>query len=182
MQDFWSALSQDFARNGQKLTRRRLARAFMVPDRFGALAWIRLYQLLERRGRSTVLAYRTLLHAHGVEMAPKVSIGAGLFLPHPRGVLFAEGTRLGERCSVYGEVRFLGVESGTPVVGDDVFLGDGARLVGHVHVGHGARVGAGAVVTHDVPADATVAGVPARVISQAPRLAQSRAGLHTRRA
>lgn len=165
--DFWSTLSHDFERNEGHLTRRRLLRALIVPDRFGALAWLRIYQLCERRGLPTTTAYRVLLHVHGLEMDRDVTIGSGLYLPHPRGVLFAEHTRVGECSAIYGAVRFLSAESGTPVVEDHVFLGDGARLVGGVRVGHGARIGAGSVVTRDVPAGVTAAGVPARVLSRA---------------
>jgi serine O-acetyltransferase len=177
--DFWAALASDFERNGALLTRRRLIRALLVPDRFGALAWIRTYQLLERRGLATSLAFRVLLHAHGLEIDGNVEIGGGLYLPHPRGVLFAHNTSVGERCAIYGAVRFLSVDERAPVVEDDVFLGDGARLVGVIRIGHGARIGAGAVVTHDVPPGATAAGVPARVLSSIGHDSPSVARRHT---
>jgi serine O-acetyltransferase len=59
----------------------------------------------------------------------------------------------------------IGAEKGqSPEVGDNVFIGAGARIIGAVHVGKGAKVGANAVVVDDVPAGATVVGIPARVV------------------
>jgi serine O-acetyltransferase len=52
----------------------------------------------------------------------------------------------------------------SPQLGDDVFIGAGAKVIGPVRIGDGARVGANAVVVHDVPAHATVVGIPARVV------------------
>jgi serine acetyltransferase len=54
-----------------------------------------------------------------------------------------------------------------PTIGDDVDFGAGVRVLGEVHVGAGAKLAAGAIVLSDVPAGATVAGVPAKVVSQA---------------
>lgn len=164
---FWSVLARDFDRNGRELSVGSFVRALLVPDRFGALTWIRLYQLCDRRRLPTYLPYRMLLHVHGLEIDRDVAIGPGLYMPHPRGVLFAEGTRIGADCAVYGTVRFLKNPTGTPHVGDYVFLGDGARVLGCVEVGSGATIGAGAVVTRDVPPGATAVGVPARVIDGA---------------
>ena len=52
----------------------------------------------------------------------------------------------------------------SPVIGDDVFIGAGAKILGSVHVGDGARIGANAVVVRDVPPHATVVGIPAKVV------------------
>ena len=58
-----------------------------------------------------------------------------------------------------------GARAGAPVIGNNVFIGAGAKIIGRIQVGDGAAIGANAVVTRDVPAGAAVGGVPARVIS-----------------
>jgi serine O-acetyltransferase len=105
---------------------------------------------------------RRLLIRYGLEMTPSTDISGGLYIAHPVGcVLVAE--RIGANVTVIGAVT-LGRrgESKWPTLGDRVFLGTGARVIGPVHLGDDAVVGANAVVTRDVPAGTTVVGVPAR--------------------
>ena len=102
-----------------------------------------------------------------VDILPRAEIGGGCILAHGIGLVIGGGTVVGEDCTVLhgvtlGEVRFD--ELDCPKVGDRVTIGTGARVLGGITVGDDAVIGAGAVVLKDVPAGATVAGVPARVI------------------
>jgi len=155
-------VSQDLKRNHKgKLA---LLKSLLVPDAFNAQLWIRFYSLMEAWHIPTFFIHRYLLHIQGLEYASKCVVGGGLYLPHPRGVLFADGTVIGKNVSIYGNVRFLGKFSASPHVGHDVFIGDGAILIGGVIIGEGSTIGAGSVVTKDVAAGVVVAGNPARVI------------------
>jgi serine O-acetyltransferase len=87
-----------------------------------------------------------LIHATGVVINGQVTGGAGVHLEH--------------------QVTIGAERRASPRLGDDVFVGAGAKILGPVRVGTGARVGANAVVTKDVPAHATVVGVPAQVVRQ----------------
>ena len=101
-------------------------------------------------------------------------IGGGLYIAHPQGVMIGV-TSMGENCSVIAAAT-LGMrnEYAFPTVGDNVFIGAGARVLGDVTIGDHARIGANAVVIHDVPARATAVGIPARVqTSNAPPKAPS---------
>ena len=73
--------------------------------------------------------------------------------------------RIGRNCSIIAAVT-LGLRNDHtfPSIGDDVFIGAGARVLGGIRIGDGARIGANAVVINDVPAGATAVGVPARVL------------------
>ena len=92
--------------------------------------------------------------------------GPGFVLIHSTGVVINGRVRGG--CNVFIEHQVtIGAERrSSPTLGDDVFIGAGAKVLGAVNVGDGARIGANAVVVRDVPAGATVVGIPARVVRQ----------------
>jgi serine O-acetyltransferase len=78
---------------------------------------------------------------------------------------------LGDRVRLMGN-NTIGAarDDGSPTIGNDVEIGCGARILGPVRIGHGAVIGANAVVLHDVPDGATAVGVPARILTRAPFL------------
>ena len=107
---------------------------------------------------------RFLYRFFGLEISAGANIGGGLYIAHPNGtVIFAQ--EIGENCSIIANVTIgMRNEWAFPRIGNNVFIGAGARVLGGIHVGDGAVIGANAVVIHDVPAGATVVGIPARVI------------------
>lgn len=90
--------------------------------------------------------------------------GAGLVLIHSTGVVINGSVRAG--CNVHIEHQVtIGAEGReSPVLGEKVFIGAGAKIIGGVNIGDGARIGANAVVVHDVPPFCTVVGIPAKVV------------------
>ncbi|NHN40743.1 serine O-acetyltransferase [Halorubellus sp. JP-L1] len=106
----------------------------------------------------------------GVEVHPAATIGERVVVDHGMGVVVGETAEIGDDVHMYHGVT-LGGNSPEPVkrhptVEDDVTIGASATILGDVTVGEGARVGAGAVVTDDVPAGATVVGVPAERVDE----------------
>ena len=114
------------------------------------------------RGVTTLLE-RLNMVLFGLEIGPSVEIGPGLYVAHTYGtVLIAE--RIGANATFIHAVTVgMRNEWEFPVIGDGVFVGAGARILGAVRLGDGCTVGANAVVIHDVPAGATAVGVPAVV-------------------
>jgi serine O-acetyltransferase len=89
---------------------------------------------------------------------------AGFVLIHSQGVVINSAVRGGERIYVEHQVTIGAEQNRSPVLGSDIFIGAGAKIVGAVRIGDGARIGANAVVIDDVPPYTTVVGIPARVV------------------
>ena len=104
----------------------------------------------------------------GADIACSAEIGEGLSLPHPNGVVIGGLCVIGRNCTIYQQVT-LGYRGdhdpsdGQPRLGDNVLVGAGAKILGPITIGDGARIGANAVVVTDIPAGALAVGVPARV-------------------
>ncbi len=103
----------------------------------------------------------------GVEIHPGASIGRRVFIDHGSGVVIGETAEVGDDVLIYMGV-VLGGTSLTkgkrhPTIGNGVIIGSGAAVLGPIEIGDGARVGAGSVVVRQVPAGATVIGVPGRI-------------------
>ena len=91
-------------------------------------------------------------------------IGGGLYVAHPVGTVIMVN-RMGTNCSVIAAATIgMRNEWKFPDIGDQVFIGAGTRVLGDLRVGNRAIIGANAVVIEDVPDDATVVGIPAKVI------------------
>ncbi len=100
----------------------------------------------------------------GIEIHPAAEIGDSFFIDHGMGVVIGETAEIGANVTLYQGVTLGGTGFATgkrhPTVQDNVTIGAGAALLGPITVGHGAKVGAGSVVIHDVPPNATVVGNP----------------------
>jgi serine O-acetyltransferase len=104
----------------------------------------------------------------GVEIHPAAEIGRGFFIDHGSGVVIGETARIGDRVTLYQGVTLggTGFQRGKrhPTLGDNVTVGSGAKLLGPIAVGDGAKVGANTVVVEDVPPAATVVGNPGHMV------------------
>ena len=106
---------------------------------------------------------------------PQATIGEGLYISHIGGVHINPQAILGKNCDVGHRVT-IGASAmgrlGAPVLGDDVYIGTGATLVGKIKVGSGAKIAANTLVMSNIPEGATVMGVPGRIIARAPKAGQ----------
>ena len=104
----------------------------------------------------------------GIEIHPGAQIGKGLFIDHGSGVIIGETTIIGDNCTLYQGVTLggTGKEQGKrhPTLGNNVMVSAGAKVLGSFKVGDNSKIGAGAVVIKEVPDNATVVGVPGRVV------------------
>jgi len=104
----------------------------------------------------------------GIEIHPGASIGRRFFIDHGMGIVIGETTDIGDDVLLYQGVVLGGVShehaKRHPTIGNQVVVGTGATLLGPIVVGDEAKIGAGSVVISDVPACATVVGVPGRAM------------------
>ncbi len=138
------------------------------------LVWPGVQALLAHRMASRLFRARLRLAARlialitrsltGIEIHPAADIGPGLFIDHGMGVVIGETAKVGADVTMYQGVTLGGTGFATgkrhPTVEDCVTIGSGAKLLGPIVVGHGAKIGANTVVIHDVPANSTVVGIP----------------------
>ena len=107
-------------------------------------------------------------HRTGIEIHPAAVIAPGVFIDHGMGVVIGETAEVGAGTVIYQGVTLGGTGKQTgkrhPTVGENCVISAGAKVLGDITIGDCAKVGAGAVVLRDVPAHATVVGVPARVV------------------
>jgi serine O-acetyltransferase len=105
----------------------------------------------------------------GIEIHPGARIGEGLFIDHGMGVVIGETAEIGNDCHLYQGVTLGGTstrrEKRHPTLADNVVVGAGADLIGAIYIGENARIGAGSVVVTNVPANATVVGVPGHIVA-----------------
>ncbi len=104
----------------------------------------------------------------GIEIHPGAKIGKRFFIDHGMGVVIGETAEIGDDCTFYHGVTLGGTtwqpEKRHPTIGNNVVIGAGAKVLGPILVGDGARIGSNSVVVKEVPAGATVVGVPGHVI------------------
>ncbi len=107
----------------------------------------------------------------GIEIHPGARIGRRFFIDHGMGVVIGETAEVGEDCTLYHGVTLGGTSWNKgkrhPTLEDNVVVGAGAKILGPVVVHRGARIGSNSVVLKDVPAEATVVGVPGQVVRRA---------------
>ncbi len=105
----------------------------------------------------------------GIEIHPGAKIGNGFFIDHGMGIVIGETSEIGDNVTLYQGVTLGGTSHQRtkrhPTLGNNVVVGVGAQLIGNITIGDNTKVGAGSVVVTSVPANATVVGVPGRVVA-----------------
>ncbi len=104
----------------------------------------------------------------GIEIHPGATIGRGFFIDHGMGVVIGETAEIGNNCTLYHGVTLGGTswakEKRHPTLGNNVVVGSGAKILGPFTVGDDSKIGSNSVVVKEVPATATVVGIPGRVV------------------
>jgi serine O-acetyltransferase len=131
-----------------------------------AMAWFRFGSWCKRKRLPFLPGYvqRQIYSRYGLEISAGADISGGLYIAHPIGTVISV-KRMGRNCSIIAAVTIgMRNEWKFPEIGDEVFIGAGARVLGGIKVGNQAVIGANAVVIHDVADGVTVVGIPAKAI------------------
>jgi serine O-acetyltransferase len=153
-----------------------LVRQVLLGESYKYIFWMRTCRFTESK---TALRYalnplarmilRRLKYKLGISIRPSTRIGSGFYIGHFGGIVINENCIIGKNCNISPGVNLgkanRGERRGYPTVGDNVYIGPGAKLVGAIRIGNNVAIGANAVVTEDVPDNAVVAGIPARIVS-----------------
>ncbi|HVY20565.1 MAG TPA: serine O-acetyltransferase [Bauldia sp.] len=139
---------------------------------FHAIQTHRLAHWLWNKGRKDFALYLQSRSSSifGTDISPAAPMGRGIMLDHATGIVVGRTATIGDDVSILQDVTLggTGKETGDrhPKVRDRVLIGAGAKILGNIEIGEGAKVAAGSVVLHAVPPYTTVAGVPAKVIGE----------------
>lgn len=152
------------------------SRGFLAPflyfKGFHALQSHRIAHWLWVQGRWLLAVHlqNRISEVFGVDIHPAARIGAGVFIDHGTGVVIGETAVVEDNVSILHEVTLGGtgkdVGDRHPKVRRGVLIGTGAKLLGNIEIGEGAKIGAGSVVLDSIPPHCTAAGVPARIVSR----------------
>ena len=109
------------------------------------------------------------MYKYGIDIPPHTKIVSGLYIGHFGCIRVSPNVIIGKNCNVspwiaIGQVN-RGVRKGWPVIGDNVYIGRGAKIIGNITIGNNVAIGANCVVTLDIPDNAVVVGIPGKVIS-----------------
>jgi len=108
----------------------------------------------------------------GIETSPRVEIGGGLFLPHTVGTILG-ARKIGKNVTIMHDVTIGAREmdfhfcaNARPLIGNNVFIGSGAKILGNIKIGNNSQIGSNSVVLTDVPEGCLAVGIPARIIKK----------------
>jgi serine O-acetyltransferase len=143
---------------------------FLYYKGFSALQAHRVAHHLWHNGRETLAFHlqSRVSELLQVDIHPAATLGQAIFMDHATGIVIGETAVVGDNVSMLHNVTLggTGKEGGDrhPKIAAGVLIGAGAKVLGNIRVGEGARIASGSVVLHDVPAGCTVAGIPAKAV------------------
>lgn len=160
---------REFGKSDEKGEIRALFNCLWSPG-FQALAGYRLCRWLVKKRIPilNIFVQRAVEILTGISIPPTAELGKGIFIPHFGGIVINSGSKLGDFCTISHDVTIGNKRpgGGAPVIGDNVYICAGAKVLGEITVGDHCIIGANAVLMESVPPNSVVAGIPAKVIKE----------------
>lgn len=130
-------------------------------------AHLLIFKMLKSKNKFMQERYfNKLQKKYSIWISPKCVIGEGFHMMHLDGITIGSGTIIGKNCTIYHQVTIGNEKNKFPIIGDNVTIYAGAKVIGGIKIGNNAVIGANAVVIKDVPDNAVAVGVPARIIKK----------------
>jgi serine O-acetyltransferase len=175
-QQYLYLVFSDFFRMAGSTSFTRLLRNVVFGEAFQLIFWMRTCKYMRRKPllRYTLYPLALFLYNHytykfGIGIPFETEIGPGFFIGHFGCIFVHPDCCIGKNCNLSQGVSIgvsnRGEKKGCPTIGDNVYIGPGAKIFGAIHIGNHAAIGANCVVTKDVPDNAVVVGIPGKVIS-----------------
>lgn len=161
----------------KKFTFLVLIKELIIGEGFKYIFWMRTLNYIISVPILKILFYipvkfilRRQTYKFGISIPANANIGPGFFIGHFGTIIVHEKTIIGSNCNISQGVTLgrsnRGEKKGSPVLGDNVYIGPGVKIIGNVKIGNNVAVGANSVVTKDIENDSVVVGVPGKVISK----------------
>lgn len=101
---------------------------------------------------------------YGVSISIRANIGKSLYIAHNHGIVIGEGVNIGDDCTIYQDVTIGQNAGGYPSIGNNVIIYAGAKIFGNITIGNNVIIGANAVVNKNIPDNAVIGGIPAKIL------------------
>jgi serine O-acetyltransferase len=171
----WEIIKSDlkrYNRDNDRLLHSMIKAAYTHPSFIG-LVWYRIGHALWEKRKNPIcfilliinrFLYPLIRIHSGLELSPRTHIGPGLYVAHFGPTVIHPNTVAGSNLTLLQGVTIGEHNNGVPIIGNNVAIATGAKVIGGITIGNNVTIGAGAVVVKDVPDDYTVVGIPAKPV------------------
>ncbi len=165
---FKEIVKRDMYRYNGARSLKEMVKNYLTEPGANYMFWFRLCQTYPNPLFKWIL--RRKMFKYGMEIFPSTEIGSGFYIGHFGGIIINPLAKIGKNCNISQGVTIgrknRGKNAGVPTIGDQVYIGPGAKIMGGITIGNNVAIGANAVVADSFPDNSVIAGIPAKLVSK----------------